>query len=93
MPSALHTLDVDRSKLSSDSCKKRNIEVAMGKDEGGMNWGAIAVYSCAMSCDLSRTEFVVVQESGDGVPKRKAMKMIESGNCSDEEVDVRLQSL
>ena len=87
MPSALHKLDVDRSKLGGGICKRSNIEVALGKEGGGMNWGAIAVYSCAMSCDLSRTEFVVVQESGDGVPKRKAMKLIEPGSCSDEEVD------
>ena len=52
-----------------------------------MNWGAIAVYSCAISCDLSRTEYVVVQESGDGMPKRKAIKLIESDNNSTEEID------
>ena len=87
MPSALHTLDVDRYKLADLTCKKGNIEVAMGKEEGGMNWGAIAVYSCAISCDLSRTEYVVVQESGDGMPKRKAIKLIESDNNSTEEID------
>ena len=84
MPSALHTLDVDSCKVAKhgmDSSNNNIIEMAMDKEEGGMNWGAIAVYSCAVSCELSREEFVVVQESGDGVPKRKTMTLIESDNC------------
>jgi hypothetical protein len=87
MPAVLHTLDVDRYKVSkhgSDSDNKGTIEMVMDKEEGGMNWGAIAVYSCAASCELSREEFVVVQESGDGVPKRKTMTLIESDNCSND---------
>ena len=35
---------------------------------GGMNWGNIAIYSCEVSCDEYREEFVVLQDSVDGMP-------------------------
>jgi Programmed cell death protein 2, C-terminal putative domain. len=47
---------------------------------GGMNWGTIAVYSCSVSCEEFREEYVVVQESVDGDPKRMEMKMISNKN-------------
>mmetsp|Transcript_25653 Transcript_25653/g.37289 ORF Transcript_25653/g.37289 Transcript_25653/m.37289 type:complete len:161 (-) Transcript_25653:104-586(-) len=56
MPSILHVLNVDDyNKDDSD---------------GGTNFGVVAVYSCANSCDASQEEFVLVQDSADGEPKK-----------------------
>jgi hypothetical protein len=45
-----------------------------------MNWGSIAVYSCPLSCDDSREEFVIVQEAVGDAPTRK---VAEKGDDSD----------
>ena len=50
-----------------------------------MNWGTIAVYSCASSCNTNREEFVIVQESADGDPKKREMKPDEGAKSGDHE--------
>ena len=80
MPSVLHILDVDKYAPKEDSQQslQRDVEIEriLSKNSGGMNWGTIAVYSCAMSCESSTDEFVVVQEPADGVPKKRALKEV-----------------
>jgi hypothetical protein len=65
MPSILHILNVD----------KRSKDNAVGKiDElmtsGGMNWGAIAIYTCNANCDNGE-DFLIVQDSVDGSPEKR----------------------
>ncbi|KAL3812077.1 hypothetical protein ACHAXA_002774 [Cyclostephanos tholiformis] len=73
LPSLLHVLDVDghaaavRGKEDDDD----DGDVLDLINSGGMNWGSIAVYSCPLSCDDSREEFVVVQEAVDDAPTKK----------------------
>jgi len=76
MPSVLHKLDVDRYSpdMKPNLKKRNNIEWVMRKDVGGMNWGVIAIYSCELSCEEYREEFVIVQESTDGEPIRMQTK-------------------
>lgn len=71
MPSILHILNVDRLQSTK---KGSNIDLVMRNDSGGMNWGTIAVYSCAVSCENSVEEYVVIQESVDVNPKERRMK-------------------
>lgn len=83
MPSVLHVLDVDKySSLDKEEEFSNDLEFTLNKNHGGMNWGCIAVYSCAESCDRSHEEFVVVQESADGVPQRRQPITV---NSEDEE--------
>lgn len=70
MPSALHCLDVDSHVSSSKPTKNESndddeLGLMMNRDHGGMNWGAIAVYSCAASCNENREEFLVIQDAVD----------------------------
>lgn len=39
-------------------------------EEGGMNWGNVAIYSCPAACDSTTEEYVVVQDSVDTRPTR-----------------------
>jgi len=50
-----------------------------------MNWGVIAVYSCSMSCDESREEFIIVQNAIDDTPILR--KKMEKGDDSDDDDD------
>jgi len=90
MPSILHILDVDKyaPKEESQQSLQRDVEIdrILSKNNGGMRWGTIAVYSCAMSCESSSDEFVVVQESADGDPKKRALKEV-GDNMEDMEDD------
>ncbi len=78
MPSILHTLDVDRYSRQhaqdSKSNQEKRIDCVMRKDFGGMNWGTIAVFSCARSCESYRDEYVIIQESVDATPKLREQK-------------------
>lgn len=65
MPSLLYLLDVDKYYKQDSSLEK-----VLNKDEGGMNWGVIAVYSCSNSCKQSAEEFIVIQESVDANPQK-----------------------
>ena len=80
MPSILHTVNVDKYARKSLKYTRRSkngndLDIILSKNVGGMNWGTIAVYSCSDSCDCEREEFIVVQESADGNPKRREMKI------------------
>ena len=63
LPCLLHVLDVDATNSNSDDGN----DITDLTSVGGMNWGSIAVYSCPQSCDESREEFLIVQESGEDV--------------------------
>ncbi len=65
MPSMLHVLDVDSN---ANYLGDVSLDVLELVSTGGMNWGSVAIYSCPESCDLSREEFVIVQESIDEDP-------------------------
>jgi len=81
MPSILHILDVDNHVKEQHGQPKQKqgengIDKMLSKAHGGMNWGTIAIYSCAMSCGESAHEYVIIQESGDGSWKKRTMKKI-----------------
>lgn len=59
LPSILHVLEVDKASPGGDLGSLYN---------NGMNWGNICIYSCPKSCNLSDSEYVVVQESVDEKP-------------------------
>lgn len=81
LPCLLHVLDVDSENSNSDDGNDITDLTSMG----GMNWGSIAVYSCPESCDESREEFLIVQESGEDVAtKQKTEPMSEEDNDNDE---------
>lgn len=65
--------------------QRDSLEWVMRKDRGGMNWGVVAVYSCAMSCDKFREEFVVLQESTDGEPKKVIPTVVPDASMVDKE--------
>ena len=75
--------------LSGKRQAQNTIEHFMNNENGGMNWGVIAVYSCAVSCNSYREEFVVVQESADGSPKKRVMKHVGGDDAEDDEDDLR----
>lgn len=85
MPSILHTIGVDMFITRKETPKGTNenaeieIDKILSKSKGGMNWGTIAVYSCAMSCN-NREEFIIVQESADGDPKKREMTRIDGAD-------------
>jgi hypothetical protein len=61
LPSLLDVLQVDRGTSFE------TLDSAF--TQGGMNWGNIAVYtSCSQASDVSTEEYVVVQDSVEGMP-------------------------
>ena len=84
LPSLLHVLDVDGHAAAVGARGKEDgdddNDVMDLINSGGMNWGSIAVYSCPLSCDDSREEFVIVQEAVGDAPTRK---VAEKGDDSD----------
>lgn len=76
LPCLLHVLDVDSVNSNCNNDKDITDLTSMG----GMNWGSIAVYSCPDSCDESREEFLIVQESGEDVVGKKPEPMSEDEN-------------
>lgn len=80
LPSLLHVLDVD-GNATKDSGEDDIMDLIA---KGGMNWGVIAIYSCSMSCDESREEFVIVQNAvGDAPIPRKKMEKGDNSNDDD----------
>lgn len=75
VPNLLGVLDVDkhaRSKQNqSSSSQLLSIEKLMSREHGGMNWGALAVYTCKDNCKDCREDFCIVQDSVDGNPEKK----------------------
>jgi Programmed cell death protein 2, C-terminal putative domain len=72
LPSLLHVLEVDKHVKSDSVSSRTNPEqstLATAYESGGMDWGNIAVYTCAnASCVGEATEFCVVQDSVDESP-------------------------
>lgn len=95
MPSILHLLEVDlyyqKKNLNlNDNIKDNNkdlLEYELDKNEGGMNWGVIAIYSCPNSCDESCEEFVVVQESVDSNPQKMVLSAPPMGSTNNDDSD------
>ena len=65
LPSLLHVLNVDACATAD------NNDVLGLITTGGMNWGSVAVYSCSESCNESREEFLIIQESCDAPITKK----------------------
>ncbi|KAL7552726.1 hypothetical protein ACHAWF_015962 [Thalassiosira exigua] len=79
LPSLLHVLDVDVHASGG-----KNDDVMNLISSGGMNWGALAVYSCSESCDKSREEFIIVQDAVCDAPiEKKAKKNDDSDDDND----------
>ena len=98
LPSVLFALNVDihakaylqsSSQGSSNSATESSPDGGMEQkmNGGGMDWGALAVYSCPDSCDQSREEFVVAQSSVDGTPTRREFTSIKAADDSTNEED------
>ena len=96
LPSVLFALIVDihaktypQSSLqgTSDSTAETSADGGMEQkmNGGGMDWGALAVYSCPDSCDSSREEFVVAQSSVDGTPTRREFTSIPDESTNEED--------
>jgi hypothetical protein len=65
LPSLLHVLEVDKhapKQVGSTSTAASGLGAAY--EQGGMNWGNIAIYSCPNVC-AAEQEFVVVQDSDE----------------------------
>ena len=93
LPSVLFSLNVDMhaqthpqpTSNGSKTTKEDGMEQKM--NNGGMDWGALVVYSCPDSCDMSREEFVVAQSSVDGTPTRREFTSIAAAEGVAEEED------
>ena len=74
MPNLLGVLDVDKHARSNNkkSTSHLSIDELMSREHGGMNWGALAIYTCKQNCDDSREDYVIVQDSVDGNPEKIA---------------------
>ena len=68
LPSLLHVLDVDKYAKKGASSVGDSMGLATAFEQGGMNWGNIAIYSCPKACSYSDQEYVVVQDSLDERP-------------------------
>ena len=76
MPSLLHVLEVDKhtqeyapdnkgAAVENANCDTIGTDNAQ-LEQSGQNWGMIGVFSCTASCEASREEVVIVQDTGDG---------------------------
>lgn len=74
MPNLLGVLDVDKHARAKEHKPMSNLNIneLMGREFGGMNWGALAIYTCKDDCDSSREDYVVVQDSIDGTPEKRS---------------------
>jgi len=72
LPSLLHVLKVDEygSEDVDDGMDARSLAVWQ---QGGMNWGNIAIYSCSQGCGSEQGGFAVVQKSVDELPGPQAI--------------------
>ena len=93
LPSILFVLDVDAyaQAMQGNNGGRMAASVALNEvekkmndkfDNGGMDWGALAIYSCPESCDMNREEYVVVQKSVDGTPEMREFRMIQDDSSS-----------
>ena len=63
LPSLLHILRVDQYSESPSGTSGINALLA-----GGMDWGAVAVYTCSNSCSVCKEDYLLIQESLDELP-------------------------
>lgn len=73
LPSLLHVLEVDKHAISSSSSSSSSHvsdTLASAYENGGMDWGNIAVYTCPnhAACCGPTEEYCVVQDSVDERP-------------------------
>ena len=85
LPSLLHVLDVDAHASSNVQAEYDDLPDLIAG--GGMNWEALAVYSCPASCDKSREEFVMVQRAERAVPPKNTLGSTEHSGRDDMEED------
>ena len=85
MPPLLHVLEVDKVQ---DPAAGETDESGNQFAHGGQNWGMIGIFSCPNSCEFSREEVAIVQDSGDGaVRMRDAGPMVVEVQMDDEDED------
>ena len=71
LPSLLHVLKVDQfsegtaEKSTTPSAATSGISALLS---GGMDWGAVAVYSCSNSCSSCKEDYLLIQETVDELP-------------------------
>jgi hypothetical protein len=63
LPSLLHVLEVDKH-APTEAGGSTASGLGAAYEQGGMNWGNIAIYSCPNVC-AAEQEFVVVQDSDE----------------------------
>lgn len=80
MPSLLHVLEVDKHAQlqqeedgATSSTTPASLDAIMSADYGGMNWGAIAVYTCTKEDCSCSEDYLVVQASVDATPCKRAV--------------------
>jgi len=93
MPGLLHALDVDnhaqkQDETNSTKKEKQTLDQIMFNEyeNGGMNWGVIAVYTCQKSCSHNSKEFLVVQCSVEGTPEKRVV--IDNSNVDEGDEDI-----
>jgi hypothetical protein len=64
LSSLLHVLEVDKHAPPTDAGTSTASGLGAAYEQGGMNWGNIAIYSCPNVC-AAELEFVVVQDSDE----------------------------
>lgn len=74
LPNLLGVLDVDTHARAKQNKSSSHLTIGelMSRECGGMNWGALAVYSCKDNCDSCREDFCIVQDSVDGNPEKRS---------------------
>jgi hypothetical protein len=73
LPTLLHVLEVDKS----DPCTVHSDQgLSAAYEQGGMNWGNVAIYGCPNACSADQ-EYVLVQESVDERPTKPRQHMMQ----------------
>lgn len=77
MPSLLHVLEVDKHAAAggdaNGNTNAHDLDAILSADYGGMNWGAIAVYTCPKADCTQQEDYLVVQASVDEAPRKRAV--------------------
>jgi Programmed cell death protein 2, C-terminal putative domain len=70
LSSILHVLHVDDSinnQVVDTTNHKNDVSSSVYYQQGGMDWGNIAIYTCPKGCMQSVEEFCIIQNTVDGV--------------------------